>query len=262
MGRGEFRLLVRGVPAHALHHGALGWCSIGLITFEQRICLIDTGGFGYRGLLLESLAAEGLSPHDVTDILVTHSHWDHVTSVDLFPNAVIRMSEGELDWALSLRENHLLVPVAVLASSMKQERINAFAPGEEVFPRVIALPTPGHTPGHTSYLIRAKNGTAIFAGDAVKNEVELVTRRARMTMDGAESTRSIEKIIEVAQTEPALICCGHDRVFRWEQGSFLPSETHPAGVGIVEFGHDRSDPEDRRVVLIEAPDPPQRDQDR
>lgn len=251
MGRGEFSLLVRGVPAHALHHGALGWCSIGLIRLGSRICLIDTGGFGYRGLLLESLAAEGLSPHEVTDILVTHSHWDHLTNIDLFPNAVIRMSEGELEWALSLRENHLLVPVAVVVSAMTQGRIDIFGSGEEVFPRVTALPTPGHTPGHTSFVIRVPSGTAIFAGDAVKNEVELITRQARMTMDGAESTRSIEKIIEIAQTEAAAIYCGHDRVFRWEQGSFLPGETHPAGIGVVEFGRDQSDPQDRRVAVIE-----------
>jgi glyoxylase-like metal-dependent hydrolase (beta-lactamase superfamily II) len=250
MSQSDFSLLVRGVPAHALHHGALGWCSIGLIRVGDRVCLIDTGGFGYRGLLLDALNSEGLSPDEVTDVLITHSHWDHLTNVDLFPNAVVRMSEGELEWSLSLRENHLLVPVAVVKSAMTQGRITAFAPGQEVCPGVVALPTPGHTPGHTSFLIKTKTGLAVFAGDAVKNEVELVTRRARMTMDGAESARSIEKIVEIAQNESALIYCGHDRTFRWERGSFVPGERHPAAVGGVELGGDCSEQADRQVDIF------------
>jgi glyoxylase-like metal-dependent hydrolase (beta-lactamase superfamily II) len=91
--------LVQGFPGRATRHGALGWSGITLLRGGGRVVLVDTGGFGVRAPLARALADRGVAPGDVTDVLLTHVHYDHAVNALLFPEAALWISEADLAWA-------------------------------------------------------------------------------------------------------------------------------------------------------------------
>lgn len=77
LGGFELDILVQGFPGKMVCHGGLGWSTIALLRGRGRVALVDVGAFAMRRGLIEQLARRGLKPADVTDVLLTHSHYDH-----------------------------------------------------------------------------------------------------------------------------------------------------------------------------------------
>ncbi len=73
----------------------LGWSTIALLRGHGRTAVINTGNFGMRKLLIEGLRERGVRPADVTDVLLTHSHYDHAVNWTLFRHARIVIGETE-----------------------------------------------------------------------------------------------------------------------------------------------------------------------
>src|SRR5690606_33040976 len=96
----DLDLLVVGFPGKSVCHGGLGWSTIALLRGHGRVALIDTGPIGMRKLLIQRLSIHGLTPSDVTDVLLTHAHHDHCINWTLFPKARIAIGDTELDWSL------------------------------------------------------------------------------------------------------------------------------------------------------------------
>ena len=124
-----------------------------LVVEPGRTVLIDTGlGPNVGGVLMQSLAQAGVAPATVTDVLITHSHGDHVGGLVTaggalaFPNAVIRMSAPE--WAFMQANKAQAALVATITP-----KVRTFAPGSLVLPGITAIVLPGHTPGHSGYRI-------------------------------------------------------------------------------------------------------------
>jgi N-acyl homoserine lactone hydrolase len=225
-------LLVRGVPLRSPTHGALGWCTVALLRGQGRVILVDTGGFPYRELLIEELRTRDLTPDDITDVLVTHAHWDHVSNAELFAGATTWMSRPELDWALSLEPSDPLVPVTLIEALERRGVLKTFASSQPL-PDVTAVPTPGHTPGHTGFLVETDLGPVLFAGDAVKNEAELVSCLPRMTMDVAESIASMKLLRSLVTRSGALLACGHHHVLQELDGRYRALDPHRATIMVV-----------------------------
>src|SRR5215468_7072905 len=76
----DIDIVVQGYPGKTVCHGGLGWSTIALIRGRGRVALVDTGGFGVRPLLLTRLKERGLKPADVTDLMITHAHHDHMVN--------------------------------------------------------------------------------------------------------------------------------------------------------------------------------------
>ena len=95
----DIDIVVQGYPGKTVCHGGLGWSTIAMIRGRGRVALVDTGGFGVRPLLLSRLAARGLEPADVTDLLLTHAHHDHMVNWTLFAHARIVIGAHEMTWA-------------------------------------------------------------------------------------------------------------------------------------------------------------------
>jgi glyoxylase-like metal-dependent hydrolase (beta-lactamase superfamily II) len=71
-------VLVQGYPGKSPEQGGLGWSTIALARGPGgRIALLDTGRVGVRKELLARLKAAGVTPAEVTDVLITHLHYDH-----------------------------------------------------------------------------------------------------------------------------------------------------------------------------------------
>ena len=211
LGGFELDILVQGFPGKMVCHGGLGWSTIALLRGRGRVGLIDVGAFPMRKGLIEQLARRGLAPADVTDVLLTHSHYDHSVNWTLFRDARIVIGAAELAWSLKAPWGETPVPELYVRELERWPTRHTAADGEEVLPGVRARLTPGHTPGHLVFVVDGSGREAIFTGDAAKNRAELLARRSDATYDAAVSTASIAMIWELWRRRPgSVLVPGHD----------------------------------------------------
>ncbi len=142
-----------------------------LVQAGKRVVLIDTGlGPKVGGVLIASLALAGVQPAAITDILITHSHGDHVgglltaAGTLAFPNATIRLSQAEWDFLKSKPANAALVAAIT-------PQVQAFAPGGVVVPGISSVALPGHTPGHVGYEISSGRERLLDIGDTAHSAI-------------------------------------------------------------------------------------------
>lgn len=147
-----------------------------LVRDGDRLVLIDAGAGGQmdtQNLLVSSLAAAGFQPGDITDILISHAHGDHLgglVSVDgnlVFPNAVIRMSTPE--WA-DLTATAEQAGAGALVEAITP-RVETFDPGAQITASITAMPLAGHTPGHSGYEIVSGEERLLYIGDAMHSAI-------------------------------------------------------------------------------------------
>lgn len=215
----QLDVLVQGFPGKTLYHGGLGWSTVALLRSGNETILVDTGGYAYRELLDYQLKARGLQREDITSVVVTHLHWDHVCNYTLFPRARVFVPNDELDWASQQAVGTWFLPefhVERLACDPNVVRVHD---RDEFLPGVVGVAVPGHTPGSMAYIAGSLDGSIIVAGDAVKNLAELTSERADLTLDPTTSADSIRRIRTIALAEPTnLLVFGHDRVMSFERG--------------------------------------------
>src|SRR5699024_651757 len=94
--------VIDGFPGKSASHGAFGWSSVCLLRGKDRIILVETGPPAYIPLLTATLERLGLTAEAVTDVLLTHSHWDHLSNITMFPHAQLWIGGAELAWAREL----------------------------------------------------------------------------------------------------------------------------------------------------------------
>ena len=206
-------VLIQGFPGKTLHHGGLGWSTVPLIRGHDEVILIDTGSYSYRDPLLERLERLGLGREDVTSVVLTHCHWDHICNYPLFPKAKVFVPSDDLEWALGQPVGTWHIPEFHVEKLGADRRVVRVRDGDEFLPGLRAVATPGHTPGHLAYVAWGERADLIFAGDAVKNQAELMTGKVDMTLDLAASQASIRRLQALAAEDPAnVIVCGHDRL--------------------------------------------------
>lgn len=150
-----------------------------LVRTGDRLVLIDAGlgtlklEYFTGGHLLDELARSGVTTDDITDVVFSHLHFDHVGWATqqgsiIFNNATYRCDAK--DWAHFVGDgkgeaSRKLNPVA--------DRVETFDGSTTLAPGVDTLPTPGHTPGHTALVISSGTDRAVLLGDAAHCPVEL-----------------------------------------------------------------------------------------
>lgn len=212
-------VVIQGFPGKMVCHGGLGWSTIALLRGHGRVALVDVGAFSMRRMLIEQLARRGLKPADVTDVLLTHSHYDHSVNWTLFRDARIVIAAQELEWSLGAPWGETPVPELYVKELKGWPTLHAASDGEEVLPRVAAHVTAGHTPGHLVFVLGGGERDVVFTGDAAKNRAELLSRRADATYDERLSTASIEAIWKLWSRRPgSLLVPGHDLPMTQEDG--------------------------------------------
>src|SRR3954452_13475694 len=145
----------------------------------DRVVLIDTGVGRvdyppfHGGAFLPSLAAHGISPDDVTDVVFTHLHFDHVGWATqqgsvVFANATYRCDER--DWGHFVGPD----PGATRKLNPLADRMDMWDASGPILPGIDAMVAPGHTPGSTIMVVSSGTARALLLGDVVHCPVELL----------------------------------------------------------------------------------------
>jgi len=177
-----------------------------------KLGLIDTGSDGQYLAGVDagarSLAGAGIDRAAVDVVVLSHFHPDHVYGLTgrdgrpLYPNAEILMPEAELamvrdDGMVGRLPTDAWRTFATMARAKLAAyggRVRPYKGGNEVLPGVTAMPTPGHSPAHMSFLLASEGRQALHLVDAVTYPA-LFVRHPRwhfvIDMDGdlAEATR-------------------------------------------------------------------------
>jgi len=161
-------------------------CNVTLLRDGDRVILFDAGsGSSFLptvGKLAEAMDTIGLAPEDVTHVIFTHTHADHLWGVlddfddPLFVNAEHMIGKAEFDFWIDPRAVDIVGPTRASMAVGAQRRLqmlgdslSVFNDGDEVLPGIAARMTPGHTPGHMSFEVRVGSAAVMIAGDAFTN---------------------------------------------------------------------------------------------
>lgn len=142
-----------------------------LLRVEDRMILLDSGlGAKAGGKLGASLAAAGIAPARITDIVISHSHRDHIGGLLdaggglAFPNARVHIASAEI---ASMRADpaHAALLTAIAG------KLTPVEPGAVIAPGLRTLAIRGHTPGHIGVEIASGRGRALAIGDSAHHYV-------------------------------------------------------------------------------------------
>lgn len=152
-----------------------------LLRTRGRVALVDTGSgdtMGPKlGQLPRLLAATGVAREEIDTVLLTHMHPDHSNGLTgpsgerLFPNAAIVIDPTDVDhWhddgvmaRVDARQQERFFMGARKQAAPYRDRMKP--PADDSFPSVTPLPLPGHTPGHTGYIVSSGGETLLIWGD-------------------------------------------------------------------------------------------------
>jgi glyoxylase-like metal-dependent hydrolase (beta-lactamase superfamily II) len=192
-----------------------------------KLLVIDTGtgeaGFkksnGVGGQFVTNLAAAGIERSAVDIVLISHYHGDHINGLLMadnsltYPNAEILvpaaehkywMDDGEMNRAGTGRISTNFKNVRRVFNAEVMGRVRTYEWDKEVVPGITALGTPGHTPGHTSYLI-ASGSEQVYLQSDVTHVPFLFVRHpewhAFYDQDGAMAEATRRKVYDMLAAE-------------------------------------------------------------
>ncbi|WP_037370813.1 MBL fold metallo-hydrolase [Amycolatopsis orientalis] len=190
-----------------------------LVRTGERVILVDAGvgtidnDKYHGGQFLESLRALGVDPPEVTDVVFTHLHFDHVGWATkkgrvVFPNATYRVHRA--DWAHFV-ESPDADPGAVRKLSPLTDRLETFEYDTSLAPGFDARHLPGHTPGTAVYVVSSEGERAMLLGDVAHSPVELTDPawEAVFDLDPVAARKVRAELVEVVADRPDVLAAAH-----------------------------------------------------
>jgi glyoxylase-like metal-dependent hydrolase (beta-lactamase superfamily II) len=164
------------------------------------------------------LARVGLKPEDITDIIITHMHWDHADGIDLFPKARIWIQRDEYTYytgaAWASKDTHQGIDqddVLALVKLDFEGRVSLVAgDNQEIIPGIICYTGGRHTYASQYVSIDTAKGTVVLASDNVYVKENLAKHSPiAATLDSESNLRAQDRMRNIASNS-RLIITGHD----------------------------------------------------
>jgi glyoxylase-like metal-dependent hydrolase (beta-lactamase superfamily II) len=213
-----------------------------LIEIDEKLILIDTGetakiydkdylpkGGLYHKAVQTKIKEEeeisfqikslGYDVEDVKTIILTHLHGDHIGGIQYFPKADFYVSKTEYEMAISKKGPN--------AGYFKQNWPSWFAPKlinynnekEGTFDqcyqlhesdRIVIVPTPGHSVGHQSVIVKSDSVSYFIGGDLTYNVKTLNEEIPNVVLMNKEAKESVRKVREYVQSNSCIYLSSHD----------------------------------------------------
>jgi glyoxylase-like metal-dependent hydrolase (beta-lactamase superfamily II) len=205
-----------------------------LINTGSKLILVDTGNGiatleptkGAVGRTLQNLAAAGVDPNSIDIVLISHLHPDHTNGIRAldgsiaFPNAELMVPAKEWEFWMSdenaakaeseITKNYFANVKKIYAGI--ESKVTKYDWGKEVAPSITALATPGHTPGHTSFVVASGSSKILIQSD-VTNIPEFFVRNpdwhVAYDYDPALAQETRHKFYDMAAAEKATVVGFH-----------------------------------------------------
>ncbi len=208
-----------------------------IVNTGRKLVLLDTGTGGQiapsAGVLRDNLAAAGIDPKAVDQIVISHFHPDHINGIKdkdndlVFPNAEILVPAAE--WAFWMDDANMNAAEGALKLTFRNQRrifadiakqVARFEPGAEVAPGIVTLPAPGHTPGHTVFAIHSGDQSLMVLSDTAQHPAVFARHpdwQAAFDIDGDAAVATRKKLFDRAAADRMLVtgyhfpfpACGH-----------------------------------------------------
>ena len=161
-----------------------------IVNMGDKLVLFDTGmgtsqAFGpTTGRQQKSMAEAGIKPEDIDAVVFSHAHIDHIGGVVdasgkvLFPNAQFYIAQSDFDYWTD--EGKLGSPLKDFVIHARKnlmpirDKLVFYKDGQEFLPGIQALAAPGHTVGHTMFLVTSDGKSFAFLGDLTHHQILLM----------------------------------------------------------------------------------------
>jgi glyoxylase-like metal-dependent hydrolase (beta-lactamase superfamily II) len=215
-----------------------------VVNTGSNLVLFDTGtgksvnAFGPNvGRLLTNLKAAGINPSDIDTIALTHAHADHCfglmseTGKRNFPKAQIYMTQADYDfWTDEAKGTNDIMKLMVGGArrNLMPNRgriVFVSKDRQEIVPGIFALATPGHTVGHTSYMITSQNQSLCNLGDVGHSHIVSVERprvEFAYDTDGKQAVASRLRMYDMLATDRIPMVSYH---FPWPGVGYLAKQS-------------------------------------
>jgi glyoxylase-like metal-dependent hydrolase (beta-lactamase superfamily II) len=201
-----------------------------LVNTGSKLILIDTGSGNFfgptLGKLTANLKAAGYQPEQVDEIFITHMHPDHVGGLAsdgkrVFPNAIVRAARSDSDYWLSQanadrapadKKGFFQPAMVSLKPYVDAGKFQPITADGELVPGITALSAPGHTPGHTVYLVQSGGQKLLVIGDLI-HVARVQMDKPQVTIgfdsDAKAAYASRKKFFDAAAKDGELVAGAH-----------------------------------------------------
>ena len=164
--------------------------------------------------LTDQLAAIGMTPADVEYLSLSHSHWDHLGNANLFAASTFIVNAAEHAYMFS-EATKANAEVFSMYAALEKATTVKFTDEYQVFGdnSVVITSMPGHTPGHSTLLIRLVNaGSVMLTGDLyILSEGLEIHAVPTFNTDKVQTLVSMERFDALAKAEGARVIIQHDK---------------------------------------------------
>lgn len=217
-----YRYSVYGEPDGPLHMDYYFW----VLRNGTKTVLVDTGYHPDalrhrpgRSLLMppmDTLTMLDIGPEEVSDIVVTHLHYDHVGNLQSFPNARLHLQRRELEfWSGPYAEKPAAAAstewreIAFMKQANAEGRVELLEGDTEVLPGISAKLAPGHCPGQQVVIVENER-PVVLASDAMHFYDEMRLDRPFEVFFDLEDCYQTYEMLRSLEDEGAILVAGHD----------------------------------------------------